>query len=79
MLSPFKLKSYHHLLYMSYHLRSELSKAENRRNQKPNEVERKLAFGGVFPHYKGDSNTTKLTTKQPILAQNDQFNDKTPP
>ena len=38
-----------------------------------------IAFGGVFPHYKGDSNTTKLTIKRQILAQNDQFNDKTPP
>ena len=38
-----------------------------------------FAFGGVFPHYKGDSNTTKLTIKRQILAQNDQFNDKTPP
>ena len=65
-MSPFKLKSYHHLLYMSYHLRSELSKAENRRNQKPNEVERKLAFGGVFPHYKGVFDTNNLVTKQQI-------------
>ena len=38
-----------------------------------------IASGGVFPHFKGDSNTTKLTTKRQILAQNNQFNDKTPP
>ena len=25
-----------------------------------------FAFGGVFPHYKGDSNTTKLTILQII-------------
>ena len=34
-----------------------------------------IAFGGVFSHYKGDSNTTELTTKRQFLAQNDQFND----
>ena len=38
-----------------------------------------IAFGGVFPHYKGDSNTTKLTIKRQFFAQNDQFTDKTPP
>ena len=38
-----------------------------------------IAFGGVFPHYKGDLNTTKFTTKRQILAENDQFNAKTPP
>ena len=27
-----------------------------------------FAFGGVFPHYKGDSNTTKLTIKRQILG-----------
>ena len=26
-----------------------------------------IAFGGVFPHYKGDSNMTKLTTKRHML------------
>ena len=34
------------------------------------------SFWGCFsPHYKGDLNTTKLTTKRPILAQKDQIND----
>ena len=37
------------------------------------------SFWVCFPHYKGDSNMTKLTTTQQIWAQNDQFNDKTPP
>ena len=32
--------------------------------------------GVFFPHYKGDSNTTEMTTKRQILAQNDQFNDR---
>ena len=40
---------------------------------------RSLTQGGwvFFPHYKGDSNTIKLTTKRQILTQNNQFNDKT--
>ena len=37
-----------------------------------------IAFVGVFPH-NGDSTTTKLPTKQQILAQSNQYNDKTPP
>ena len=36
-----------------------------------------ITFGGVLPHYKGDLNTTNnKTTKQPILAKNNQLNVK---
>ena len=36
------------------------------------------SFWGCFPHYDGALNTTKLMTKRRIVAQSDQFNDKTP-
>ena len=36
-----------------------------------------FSFWGGFPLYKGDLNLA-LTTKQPVLAQHNQFNDKCP-
>ena len=36
-------------------------------------------FCGCFSNYKGDLDTTNLTTKLPISPQNKKINDKTPP
>ena len=38
-----------------------------------------ISFRGVFPHDKGDFNTTNLMTKQPILAFEKDITIKHPP